>query len=104
MTTTTEIAERITKGVTLLDLKVPGWADKIDLGAFSFPEIDRCVIGQLFNGWFTGLDKLLPGRTELACEYGFDMTVDEYRSPQGGAMLREFHDAWVIIISDRQAA
>lgn len=38
---------QIAKGVALLDEKVPGWLDRIDLAALRLDSCSRCVLGQL---------------------------------------------------------
>jgi hypothetical protein len=40
-------AERVAAGAALLDRKVPGWAERIDLAALSIASCTRCVLGQL---------------------------------------------------------
>jgi hypothetical protein len=41
------VAGRVAAGAALLDRKVPGWAERIDLGTLSIASCTRCVLGQL---------------------------------------------------------
>lgn len=45
---------RVEKGARLLDERMPGWADKIDLDAFRFEEVERCVLGQVGLCYLSG--------------------------------------------------
>jgi hypothetical protein len=74
--TTGKYAERIAKGAALLDKKVPGWRQRIDLGKLNIRWPGDCVIGQLIAGlpyyrvledWF-GRD----GTWERGIEHGFE--------------------------------
>lgn len=49
------LAEYVQAGVKLLDEKQPDWRSKIDVERFSVVHRDRCVLGQLFGWYGTGL-------------------------------------------------
>jgi len=56
-----EISERVQKGAELLDEKVPGWADRIDITRLTISSSTDCVVGQLYagrGGYLHGLDEL----------------------------------------------
>jgi hypothetical protein len=42
------IKDRIARGAKLLDEKVPGWIDKINLEELNLEDICDCVVGQAF--------------------------------------------------------
>jgi hypothetical protein len=42
------IAARVARGAALLDEKLPGWADRIDLDRLDLASPCRCVLGQLW--------------------------------------------------------
>jgi hypothetical protein len=48
---------RINRSVKLLD-KYAGkkWPFKVKLGELDLSHIDRCILGQLYNGWDTAID------------------------------------------------
>lgn len=50
--------EKIKLGMDLLDEKVPGWRDRIDLKNLNMGSCESCILGQLFNDFGLGLKKL----------------------------------------------
>jgi hypothetical protein len=80
----TAIAERVARGAELLDGKLPGWDDRVDLAALDLESCTMCVLGQLFalaarerspdsTGYYTGLTALGIG----ALAYGFTAAEGE---------------------------
>jgi hypothetical protein len=68
----------VLRGLKLLDKKMPGWADKIDLATLEMESCDWCVIGQLFGqtewaglAYNDGLAVL--GIADKGEEFGFDL-------------------------------
>lgn len=43
------VAERVARGAALLDEKLPGWDQRIDLAGLELASCYRCVLGQLFT-------------------------------------------------------
>lgn len=98
------ISERVAGGAALLDEQMPGWADRIDLGAFLLANPCKCVIGQLFNGDYASgvsalglrddsgtLSSALAGERAHGFDDGDPVTL--------AALERE----WVTVITERQA-
>lgn len=57
MTQTLDVArayDAAAQGAALLDAKLPGWYDILDLSAFHISSADSCVIGQLAQGDMEG--------------------------------------------------
>ncbi len=108
---------RADKGAKLLDELAPGWADKVDLETLLITSTDRCIIGQLFGDWGTGMD----GLTKLSGiefywgsgaeisrlnqeEYGFELTHEEYMSENAYVHTgQELEGAWIKEIEARQS-
>jgi len=78
----TAVAERVARGAALLDGKLPGWAERIDLAELELSSCYRCVLGQLFasaaaargtgwHGYDIGLQAL---DVDDDGPYGFDRT------------------------------
>lgn len=49
------VAERVAKGVALLDERHPEWACQVDVEALDIQSHRLCVVGQVFGGWSQGL-------------------------------------------------
>lgn len=51
---------RVAKGIALLDEKVPGWPDKINLNRLNIGNASFCVTAQLSgeNDWILGMEQL----------------------------------------------
>lgn len=59
------------RGARLLDKRHPNWAEKIDLEALDIYDAYACILAQLYDQYWTGLDKL--GLTNGTL-HGFDVT------------------------------
>lgn len=109
---------RVNKGANLLDEHVPGWADKVDLETFLITSVDRCIIGQVFGDWGTGLSELErlsgvrfhrdydeEGQIRKSQEgHGFELTYNEYTSEDPYVYTgQELEDAWIKQIKARQS-
>lgn len=67
----------VTAGVTILDYHDPEWYEKIDLERLDMQSIENDILGQLFGGYFAGLDKLgIPRYTTDDTKCGFDAPKD----------------------------
>lgn len=60
----------VVRGAKLLDEKVPGWADKINLSKFKMHSSDRCILAQTFG--VTTVNKI-----NLKAEKVLNFTTDE---------------------------
>src|SRR6266536_5620391 len=50
------VSRQVARGAALLDEKIPGWAERIDLARLQMNSCHDCVIGQLFpveSDWVT---------------------------------------------------
>lgn len=64
--------DEVNNGVKLLDSKIPGWRDRIELGYLDMSRGENCIVGQLFEGKYShGLIEL--GIHNHSEEYGFDL-------------------------------
>lgn len=45
------VAERVSAGIALLDERVPGWQNKINLEEFDIRHTRKCILGQVFEGY-----------------------------------------------------
>lgn len=52
------IETRVNRGAALLDEKVPGWWERIDLEQLQLSSCIRCVLGQLFGIYGQGIREL----------------------------------------------
>ncbi len=92
------IAERVARGVALLDLKAPGWDDRINVAELNIASCHVCICGQVFGSYSGGIRVL-----------GIDWNADNdymYRSPveygfTGGPLVTE---AWRDVIARRRLA
>ena len=67
--------ERIEAGIALLDEKVPGWEQHIDIQRLNMGDCKRCILGQLYGDYNIGIKKLEIGLMQDS-ELGFE--VDSY--------------------------
>ncbi len=97
------IAERVARGAALLDEKMPGWAEHIDLDVLSLASSCRCVLGQLHPNLEAPDDAYLDGLSHLGVSttddsgYGFD-TSDE-----DDGVYERLTAAWRELIESRRA-
>lgn len=65
---TEPLRTRIERGAKLLDERVPGWRERIDLDRLDMGNSLHCILGQCFGSYFDGL-RTLDLSTDSA--YGF---------------------------------
>lgn len=103
--------EEAARGARLLDRKVPGWADKIDLARFSMRHTRNDVLGQLFGTYLTGLDALFWSQSAertRSWSYRHGFAVDPQETHEGENLALEFAAyraltaAWVEQIETRR--
>lgn len=98
----------VQRGAALLDEKLPGWADQIDLDTLQMADGCRCVLGQIggreFNldalGWHEGyapnyerLARLVFTGYKDECAHGFNQLMDSKDHPIGPP-FDDLQDAW----------
>lgn len=96
--------ELVERGARLLDEKLPGWADQIDLDTLNMREGCNCIIGQIggrrFNldalGWHNDVDaahysNLIGPMGIVGYEYGFDSSADR---DDFHVFYDDLQDAW----------
>ena len=76
-----DYAERVARGVAILDAIEPEWRSEIDADTLDIAKPEYCIIGQLF-GWSDGVELLeyrlgVDFGREWSAEHGFDITSDE---------------------------
>jgi hypothetical protein len=108
MMTRQEARDRAKRGAELLDSKIPGWADEINLDSFDIGDESGCVLGQLRGDFFEAVDSLFSrwwrstARVcDLACAHGFNATSVSRRGRE-----REFSEitqAWREQIAARRS-
>lgn len=97
-------AERVARGVALLDRVRPGWAQLVDLDRLDMQECAACVLGQLYGDFDDGcIANSLP--LAAAAEHGFHHRLT---SPRAGhrtvtAEYQALYEEWRRIIAWRQA-
>jgi len=91
----TTVAERVARGAALLDERIPGWWQRINL-----PELDmrcNCIIHQLFNGSY-----LRAVEDDLGLPNGADDT-DHGFLWRSDSEVRALDAEWVRLIESRRA-
>ena len=58
MTVETYAEELVNDAIALLDVKEPGWFNKIDTDRLDIASPTNCVLGQLYGEYALGLEKL----------------------------------------------
>ena len=59
MATTDKVLKaRVERGAALLDAEQPGWAPRIDVPTLDMTSGFDCTLGQLYNGFWRGIDAL----------------------------------------------
>lgn len=95
--TPTVIDPRVRRGAELLDERMPGWADRIDLDKFNLASGHCCVRGQL------GDDAICDETIETWVSHGW--YVREYDTREEHRAYAELEQDWrLAILSRRQAS
>ena len=95
------LSTRVRRGVALLDEKVPGWHQRIDVDELDLRFCTTCIVGQLFGpGSFWGPLRTLTGLKVVGYDesrgYGFDVDpfVHDYKA---------LERLWSYVVRTRQA-
>lgn len=100
MTETLEdLRRRAERGALLLDARLPGWHQRLNLNALRMANSCRCVLGQLHGNYGLGLDAVEAphflredARGEFAVEHGFTLPDEpDWWHADGWVLLRQ---AW----------
>lgn len=63
--------ELVKKGAALLDDRCPGWATIINLETLTMSSVQKCVLGQVFGNFATGLSILCLKDDGYGANHGF---------------------------------
>jgi hypothetical protein len=79
---TATVAERVARGAALLDGKLPGWDERIDLAVLDLETCTLCVLGQVFasaaaQSGFAGYGVGLRALDVAGFPYGFTAAEGE---------------------------
>ena len=83
--------EAVAKGIAKLDANKSDWRDVIDVKTLVMSSGDNCVLGQIFDTYDEGLDKLGIS-TYTGRELGFDEEYSDYT-------YQELKDAWTKVLT-----
>lgn len=67
--------ERVQRGMEFLDYNLPGWEAKIDLKTLNLERCSHCILGQLYDDYFTGSIRLGLTNSGDNAYYGFDSVM-----------------------------
>lgn len=106
VTLTPQIArDRVASGAALLDMRLPGWSESINIETLNLQHSCLCVLGQLYGNfwriaaaWFGEPD---PGGTESA-RFGFTVASDSRPWDERRHDWRILNNAWIEAITDRR--
>ena len=89
----------VENGAAVLDREVPGWIFLINLDTLDLEDCNRCVLGQVFGGFWTGMATLFDDAAspEVAVTCGFEIegvSDEDYT---------ELTDAWISFVDQRVA-
>lgn len=88
----TIVAERVARGVKLLDNHMPEWRDKIYWQLFRMDDIYMCILGQLFGNYAIGKNALKIEEFAGA-DFGFDRNI--FEKIEGGPDYPDYEAAWL---------
>lgn len=74
--------EAVSNGAALLDARVPGWRDRVDVTTLNLGSCEHCTLGQLFGDYDAGrrfleLDDVPESNNARAALYGFSLPLDD---------------------------
>jgi len=106
---TASVAARVGRGMALLDERVPGWVDRIDVDRLDVSHPGDCPLGQLFGSYERAWRVLFPeeqvidGVMEMPDDFPADAGFDAYAGPQEWQDVLELNDEWAARIIARRA-
>ncbi len=92
----TKLPSSVANAAKLLDVELPGWANKIDVDSLDMREPNKCILGQLYNDYMIGIEKL-------------DIDIDCTKETVFGGSLKmenlaenkKLIDKWIVEINKR---
>jgi hypothetical protein len=106
MTTTNRdsltIADRVARGVALLDTHLPDWHQQISVEFLDLASCSECVLGQLFGAFEAGVAALgisVDFTLQEEARHGFDI-----RCHEGRDVYDELRAEWLRVITERRLA
>lgn len=92
--------DKVKRGTELLDRKAPGWWKSIDLGELNLRLCTKCILGQLYGYYSTGLTVLeIPPSNTPDEDIAFGFCLHNGHSALAWAALTEL---WVQEINSRR--
>ena len=86
----------VANGVEILDRALPGWHKKIDVASLNMAMCDKCILGQCYGWYETGLHILdLDG--DYAYLFGFDTPPHQRDVTHDDLMIE-----WITAIKDKK--
>lgn len=94
--TATAIADRVAKGISMLNAQDPNWRDWVDFETLELSSLGECILGQVFGSWGRGTEALnITGHRSAQTENGFDLSEDEYYSEEVNDLWAELQSEWI---------
>jgi hypothetical protein len=91
----------VQRGAKLLDEECPGWHNQINLEYLSLPSTNHCVLGQLYDGYTRGCEKLDLGFIDVV-NYGFCASVGIETSARMKQIYARLDDCWTEQVQQRR--
>lgn len=104
--------KRVTRGLALLDQRMPGWEKRVSLDSLDLSRGDRCILGQVYSsdgsytsGYCIGRDSLFsyPNRDHAAIRHGFFVKSDADAEDEYGKLEGHWRAALAERITNAQA-
>lgn len=93
---TTKLKERVKKGIEFLNNEIPKWKEEIEVDMLDLGSCRRCILGQIFDDYEEGLDKL-DILESSASDYGFTLSQEVIDSDNEAKIKDDFEcltNAW----------
>lgn len=100
-----DINERVSRGVELLDEKVPQWWNDIDIDDLDMCNPHFCILGQLFDQDYSGGREALGIAFGCGDQFGFDVSdeeIEDYEDHEDD-FWNELRSTWIKEIRLRQS-
>jgi hypothetical protein len=88
--------DAVARGAALLNERVPGWRERLQLRRLHMEDCEQCVLGQIYGDYVMGLDALWPDLV-MASEdstFGFDLVRPYPPSPSKEERYKVLAAAW----------
>lgn len=97
-----DIGERVSRGMELLDEKVPYWWNDIDIDDLDMYDSNFCILGQLFYRNYSEGREALGIAFGCGDQFGFDVS-DEMIEDDEDDVWNELRSTWIKEIRLRQS-